>query len=43
VVHYTGGRWHRVAAPAGLGMLAAIPGTTSVWGSASGGIAEYSP
>jgi hypothetical protein len=42
-VHYTGGRWYRVAAPAGLGTLAAIPGTTSVWGSASGGIAEYSP
>jgi hypothetical protein len=43
VVHYTAGRWHRVAAPAGLSTLAAIPGTTSVWGSASGGIAEYSP
>lgn len=43
VVAHTGGRWHRVAAPAGLGTLAAIPGTTSVWGSASGGIAEYSP
>jgi hypothetical protein len=43
VVHYTAGRWHRVAAPAGLAILAAIPGTTSVWGSASGGIAEYSP
>jgi hypothetical protein len=42
VVHYTAGRWHRVAAPAGLGTLAAIPGTTSVWGAASGGIAEYS-
>jgi hypothetical protein len=43
VVHYTGGRWYRIPAPAGLGTLAAIPGTTSVWGSASGGIAEYSP
>jgi hypothetical protein len=28
VVHYTAGRWHRVAAPADLGTLAAIPGTT---------------
>jgi hypothetical protein len=42
-VHYTAGRWHRVAAPARLNTLAAIPGTTSVWGSASGGIAKYSP
>jgi hypothetical protein len=43
VVRFTAGQWHRVAAPAGLDTLAAIPGTTSVWGSASGGIAEYSP
>jgi hypothetical protein len=43
VVHRTAGRWHRTAAPAGIGTLAAIPGTTSVWGAASAGIAEYSP
>ena len=43
LARYAGGQWHRVAAPAGLGTLAAIPGSTSVWGAASGGIAEYSP
>jgi hypothetical protein len=43
VLHYTGGQWQRAAAPGGLSSVAWIPGTTSVWATASDGIAKYGP
>jgi hypothetical protein len=43
VLHYTDGRWQSTTAPAGLSSPAWIPGTTSAWAVASGGIANYGP